>query len=99
MATATETIIKPNMNLKEPSQYNVIYMNDEITTMEFVVRSLVEVFGYTPETAMTLTLQVHEEGSAIVATLPHEVAEQKGAEVTLMARNNGFPLEVKLQQV
>lgn len=96
---STTTMIKPNTSLKEPHQYNVIYLNDDKTTMEFVIMSLVEVFGYTNETAMTLTMQIHEEGNAIVATLPYEIAEQKGTEVTLLARNNGFPLQVKLQQV
>jgi ATP-dependent Clp protease adapter protein ClpS len=43
-------------------------------------------------------MKVHEEGSAVVAVLPYEMAEQKGIEVTLLARNNGFPLQVKIEQ-
>ena len=43
-------------------------------------------------------MKVHEEGSAVVAVLPYELAEQKGIEVTLLARNNGFPLQVKIEQ-
>jgi ATP-dependent Clp protease adapter protein ClpS len=42
-------------------------------------------------------MKVHQEGSAVVATLPFEMAEQKGIEVTMLARNNGFPLQVKLE--
>jgi ATP-dependent Clp protease adapter protein ClpS len=42
-------------------------------------------------------MKIHEDGSAVVATLPYEMAEQKGIEVTLLARNNGFPLNVKLE--
>jgi ATP-dependent Clp protease adapter protein ClpS len=44
-----------------------------------------------------MTVKVHEDGSAIVAVLPYEMAEQKGVEVTQLARNNGFPLAVKLE--
>jgi ATP-dependent Clp protease adaptor protein ClpS len=97
----TDTIVKPkiatNPNVTEPSLYNVIYMNDDQTSMEFVVESLKVVFNYNEEDAMNLTLKIHEEGSAIVATLPYEMAEQKGIEVTLLARNNGYPLNVKLE--
>jgi ATP-dependent Clp protease adaptor protein ClpS len=97
----TDTIVKPkiatNPNVTEPSLYNVIYMNDDQTSMEFVVESLKVVFNYNEDDAMNLTLKIHEEGSAIVATLPYEMAEQKGIEVTLLARNNGYPLNVKLE--
>ena len=97
----TDTIVKPkiatNPNVTEPSLYNVIYMNDDQTSMEFVIESLRVVFNYNEDDAMNLTLKIHEEGSAVVATLPYEMAEQKGIEVTLLARNNGYPLNVKLE--
>ena len=60
-------------------------------------QSLKIVFSYEQEAAEAITMKIHEEGSAIVATLPYEMAEQKGVEVTLLARNNGFPLAVKLE--
>lgn len=101
MTISTETIVKPKIqpktNIPEPSLFNVIYINDEQTTMEFVIESLKVVFNYDEESAADLTIKIHEEGSAIVATLPYEMAEQKGIEVTLLARNNGFPLNVKLE--
>lgn len=102
MATSTETItrekIKPQENMSEPPLYNVIYMNDEVTTVDFVIESLVSVFQHSKEDATALTVKVHEEGSAVVAVLPYELAEQKGVEVTMLARNNGFPLLVRLEQ-
>lgn len=93
----TKTKIAPNLALKEPSMYNVIYINDDVTTMEFVIESLVTVFDYSPEDAAMITQKIHEDGSSVVATLPYEMAEQKGVEVTQLARNNGFPLTVKLE--
>jgi ATP-dependent Clp protease adaptor protein ClpS len=42
-------------------------------------------------------MEVHENGSAVVAVLPYELAEQKGIEVTVAARKNGFPLQVKIE--
>jgi ATP-dependent Clp protease adaptor protein ClpS len=93
----TKTKPTPNFDLKEPPMYKVIYINDSVTTMEFVVETLVTIFNHSPETAQEITLKIHEDGSGIAATLPYEMAEQKGVEVTQLARANGFPLQVKLE--
>jgi ATP-dependent Clp protease adaptor protein ClpS len=93
----TKIKIKPNLALQEPPLYKIIYINDNVTTMEFVVSSLIDYFNYTEETATTITHSIHEAGSAIVAVLPYEIAEQKGMEVTLDARSQGYPLLVKVE--
>lgn len=97
----TDTIIKPKidprLDVKEPSLFRVIYINDETTTMEFVVESLISVFEIEREIAVHLTQKIHEDGSAVVAVMPYELAEQKGIEVTILARSHGFPLQVKLE--
>jgi ATP-dependent Clp protease adaptor protein ClpS len=87
----------PNLELKEPPMYRVIYINDEVTTMDFVINSLMTVFNHSLESATSLTVKIHEEGSGVAAVLPYEMAEQKGVEVTQLARNNGFPLSIKLE--
>lgn len=101
MSTKTDSDIvvkiKPREDIPEPVQYNVIYFNDEVTTQAFVVETLVVIFNYNHIDAEEMTMKVHKEGSAVVATMPYEMAEQKGVEVTLLARNNGFPLIVKLE--
>ena len=97
----TDIIVKPKVgtktNIQPPSLFNVIYMNDNVTTMEFVVESLKNIFHHTEESAMEITVKIHENGSSVVSTLPYEIAEQKGVEATLLARNNGFPLNIKLE--
>lgn len=95
--TEANSKIKPNVGLKEPPLFKIIYMNDDITSMEFVIASLIEYFKYNPDTASTITQNIHEKGSAVVAVLPYELAEQKGIEVTLDARSQGFPLQVKVE--
>jgi ATP-dependent Clp protease adaptor protein ClpS len=89
--------IRPIEGLKEPSLFRVIYINDNTTTMEFVVESLIEFFDYNENTAHQITIDIHEEGSAVVAVLPFEIAEQKGHEVTQLARANSYPLLIKLE--
>lgn len=88
---------KSIVDIKEPCLFNVVYINDEVTTMEFVIESLMSVFNHSEEMAQTLCDVVHEKGSAIVALLPYEIGEQKGIEVTTMARNQGYPLLVRLE--
>jgi len=83
--------------LKEPSLFKLIYVNDNETSMDFVIRTLMEIFHYKAETAESITVDIHEKGSAVVAVLPYEMAEQKGVEVTVMARGAGYPLQVKLE--
>lgn len=95
--TITKTRIQTKTSLQPPSLFNVIYMNDNVTTMEFVVETLKAIFHHTEESALAITLTIHEAGSSVVSTLPYEIAEQKGVEATLLARNNGFPLNVKLE--
>jgi len=97
----TDIVVKPRIqiktNIQPPSLFNVIYLNDNVTTMEFVVESLKTIFHHSEQTAHEITLKIHQEGSSVVSTLPYEIAEQKGVEATLLARNNGFPLNVKLE--
>lgn len=95
--TEVRTKIKPNLKLSEPSLYKVLYINDDVTTMDFVVTSLVQFFDYTQETAIKITEDIHDHGSAVVAVLPYEIAEQKGIEVTREARQQGYPLQIKIE--
>lgn len=91
------TKLKPNLNISEPSFYKVFYINDDVTTMEFVVESLIQYFDHTEDSALNLTSSIHDSGSAVVAILPYELAEQRGIEVTIDARRQGYPLEVKIE--
>lgn len=88
---------KTKNETQEPSKYNVIYINDDVTTFEFVVESLIVIFNYEKLRAEETALKINDDGSGVVATLPYEMAEQKGYEVTVLARNSGYPLIVKLE--
>lgn len=95
--TQIETTAKTVTGLQEPPQYRVVYMNDDKTPAEFVMTSLIDVFDYAPGSAEEITWSIHNNGSAVVAVLPYEVAEQKGVEVTMAARQEGYPLQLKLE--
>lgn len=95
--TEVSVRIKPNVKIAEPPFYKVFYINDDVTTMEFVVDSLMGHFNHSSESAFDLTNDIHDNGSAVVAVLPYEIAEQKGMEFTIEARKQGYPLQVKIE--
>ena len=90
--------IKSVLDLEPPKDYQIIYLNDDVTTFEFVTDSLVKIFDYEEQPAQEKATQINNTGSSVVAVLPFEIAEQKGVEVLVAARNLGFPLEVRLEQ-
>jgi len=92
-----DVITRPDVNqeIKEPPLFKVIYLNDDGTTTEFVVESLISFFDYTSDTAVKITQDIHEIGSAVVAVLPYEIAEQKGIEVSMAARSGNMPLKIQ----
>jgi ATP-dependent Clp protease adaptor protein ClpS len=94
----TKTVTKEKLKIDEPSMYDVIFLNDEITTFEFVMKVLKQIFNKTQEQAMALTKHIHENGKGVVGTYLHEIAEQKGIEATVLARDEGYPLQVKVQK-
>ena len=97
-STDVVTKTKLDLDLTEPSMYKVIYINDSQTSMQFVVDSLINYFGHSETSAEHITEDIHVDGSAIVAILPYEIAEQKGIEVTVDARSQGYPLQIKLDE-
>ena len=101
MTTKSQTKVavksQTKVALSPPRDHKVIYLNDHVTAMEFVIETLIEIFDHDVETADYLTQKIHEDGSAVVAVLPFEIAEHKGVEVTILARSNGFPLQVKIE--
>jgi ATP-dependent Clp protease adaptor protein ClpS len=84
--------------LQEPSKYAVIFMNDDQTPMDFVIKMLIEHFQYNNEQSYKMMNQIHEEGKGVVAIYPFEIAEQKATEVKIAATSNKFPLEVKIEK-
>ena len=98
-ATKTRVKIAPKTDLAPPPKFQVIFFNDNVTTVEFVMHVLTEIFEHDEDNAMTLTAKIHEQGQAEVAVFPFEIAESKAVETTLLARTNSFPLNVKIEPV
>ena len=90
---------KDEVKAKRPSMWNIVFYNDDYTSMEFVVFVLTKVFHRSTEDALALTFAVHTQGKGIAGTYTFEVAEQKQYEVLLMAKIEEHPLRVEVEQV
>lgn len=86
------------VKITEPRQWKVILLNDDSTPMDFVVSILIEIFKHSIEAAKDITIQVHETGSGIAGIYSFEIAESKAMESTTLARSNGYPLQVRLEE-
>ncbi|MDD2943282.1 MAG: ATP-dependent Clp protease adapter ClpS [bacterium] len=85
--------------LREPPLYQVLLLNDDYTTMEFVVYILRQVFNKSGEDAEKIMLTVHQEGKAVVGVYTREIAETKIALVAHQAKESEFPLRCVMQVV
>lgn len=83
--------------VREPRRYKVIIFNDDFTTMDFVVKVLVEVFFKKKAEALMLMLKVHRVGQAVVGVYSYDVAVSKVRKATQMARDAGYPLRLTCQ--
>jgi len=98
MTAQTDTVTKQKQTsaLKEPGMYKVVFYNDNVTPMDFVVQILIELFKHNVERATSIMQQIHNNGSGIAGVYSYEIAEQKGVETSVLARENGYPLQVKI---
>ena len=92
------TLTKEKIKIDEPGMYDVIFLNDNITTQDFVIRCLKQIFNKSQEEATAIMKKIHKDGQGIVGAYVHEVAEQKGIETTLLARQEGMPLQIKVKK-
>lgn len=93
MATKQEnTALLERSKSKPPRLYKVLLLNDDYTTMEFVVEVLQTIFGMNYERATQVMLKVHQEGSAVCGIYPKDLAETKAAQVVAFARQREHPL-------
>jgi ATP-dependent Clp protease adaptor protein ClpS len=98
MSTEIQVKEKIKVQLEPPRMWKVVFLNDDQTPMELVIELLTGIFKHTEPKAKEITLEIHETGSASVGIYPFEIAEQKGLEATNIARQNGSPLRITVEQ-
>lgn len=95
---ATETIEEttPHAKTSYVPMWKVLLHNDDVTTMEFVMRVLIRFFGHNPEAAYRIMMTIHHKGIGLAGVYPMELAELKQEQVLSAARPH-FPLRVTIE--
>jgi len=86
------------IDVEEPKKYVVFLLNDDFSTMDFVIDVLVNVFRKSLSEAESIMLTVHNNGKAVCGTYTQEIAYTKVSQVSSMARKAGYPLKAIAQE-
>jgi len=81
-----------------PSLYHVVLLNDDYTTMEFVVKIVERVFNHTPQEAMRIMMEIHSRGKGIAGTYTKDIARTKAEKVMHLAFRENYPLKCILEK-
>lgn len=90
--------LKDKQKIDRPRRYKVLLLNDNYTTMEFVVDVLVQVFRRTHQEAVKIMYSVHENGSGVAGVYVKDIAETKIKTVHDLARDHEFPLRCTMER-
>ena len=94
----TETVARRKTRVKEPPLFKVLMLNDDFTTMDFVVAVLEGIFKKTPAEAVQIMLHVHNNGQGMCGVFSREIAEVKVDLVHKRASSEGFPLRCVIEE-
>jgi ATP-dependent Clp protease adaptor protein ClpS len=95
--TDGEILERTRQETKKPELYKVLLLNDDYSTMDFVVEVLESIFHKQPAEAFRIMMAVHTQGKGLCGVYPYEVAETKVEAVSDRAREHGFPLRAAME--
>lgn len=98
MATHFEYHTENEIELEEPKKYKVLLLNDNYSTMEFVVDILMQIFRKSQDEATQIMLSVHENGKGLCGVYSYEIAATKVEQVKRSARKAQFPLKAIMEE-
>lgn len=98
MPSNTELELKDEISLKYPKRYKVFILNDDYTSMDFVIDVLMTVFHKSYEESEAIMLEVHKKERGLCGVYTHEIAETKVMQVHKKARQSGFPLKSTMEE-
>lgn len=82
--------------IAEPPEGLVVFINDDYTTTDFVVSMLTGIFRKSESEAVSLMLETHEKGKAVIGVYALDVAVTRAKQTIKCARAEGFPLQVQV---
>ena len=93
-----ENEFEEELELEEPKLYKVMLLNDDYTSMDFVIIILTQVFHQSSEQATAVMYKIHETGSGLCGVYTYEIAETKIAQVHSLAKEHKFPLRATMEE-
>ena len=94
----SDVAVSERTRVKPPKQYKVVLLNDDYTSMEFVVEILETVFMKSPSEAVQIMLHVHKMGRGVAGVFTKQIAEAKIEVVHQRAQAEGFPLRSVMEE-
>lgn len=98
MSTKKEFELDSELSLSEPKQYKVILLNDDYTSMDFVIDILMSIFHKSHQESEAIMLDIHKKDRGICGVFTYEIAETKVSQVSRLAREQGFPLKATMEE-
>jgi ATP-dependent Clp protease adaptor protein ClpS len=99
VSTKVKHALEDSLELREPKKYQVYLLNDDYTSMDFVIDILIGIFRKTYSDAHQIMLQVHQNGRGLCGIYSYEIAETKIHQVSSLARESGFPLKAVMEEM
>ncbi len=84
--------------VEEPSLFHVVLLNDDYTSMEFVVYVIQSVFHQSPAQAARIMMEVHTKGRSVAGTFVRDIARTKADTVMHLAFEKNYPLKCILEE-
>jgi len=98
VANELEIELDSDLEVSEPKKYKVFLLNDDYSTMDFVIDILTKIFRKNVDQATQIMLNIHNDGKAICGIYTHEIASTKVTQVKTLAREKGFPLKAMMEE-
>ena len=98
MATKKSLALDGELATSEPQKYKVLLLNDDYSSMDFVVDILMTIFHKTYAQSELIMIEVHKTQKGLCGVYSYEIAETKVAQVTKIAREQGFPLKAIMEE-
>jgi len=98
MAINTDLELLDEVKIKHPKKYKVFMLNDDYTSMEFVIDILITIFHKSYSQAENIMLDIHKKERGLCGVYTHEIAETKVMQVHRKAKDNGFPLRATMEE-
>ncbi len=98
MATKIDYELLDEVKTRYPKKYKVYLLNDDYTSMEFVIDIIISIFHKSYEQAEAIMLEVHKNERGLCGIYTHEIAETKVSQVIQKAQDNSFPLKAIMEE-